>query len=62
MVTLYVTLVVVPHPLGMHGALWSLLANWILAYIVSTVTSPPSRATLERVHGEVERFVYGTEG
>jgi len=62
MVTLYVTLVVVPHPLGMHGALWSLLANWTLAYIVSTVTSPPSRATLERVHGEVERFVYGTEG
>jgi hypothetical protein len=23
------------------------------------VTAPPSRETVERVHGEVERFVYG---
>jgi len=61
LVTLYLTLVVTPHPLGMHGAIWSLLVNWVVAYVVSTVTSPPSRETIERVHGEVERFVYGTE-
>jgi SSS family solute:Na+ symporter len=59
--TLYVTLVVVPHPLGMHGAIWSLLVNAVVAHVVSTVTAPPSRETVERVHGELERFVYGTE-
>ena len=27
LVTLYVTLTVVPHPLGLHGGVWSILAN-----------------------------------
>jgi SSS family solute:Na+ symporter len=58
---LYVTLVVAPHPLGMHGGVWSLAVNYVVAVVVSAVTTPPSRATVERVHGEVERFVYGTE-
>lgn len=56
---LYVTLVVVPHPLGMHGGIWSLIANSIIAIGVSAVTSPPSDETLTRIHGEVERQVYG---
>jgi SSS family solute:Na+ symporter len=58
---LYVTLVLVPHPLGVHGAIWSLLANAAVALNVSAGTRPPSRETIERVHGEVERFVYGPE-
>lgn len=57
---LYVTLVVVPHPLGMHGGLWALLVNTALAVGVSTVTAPPSEATRARIHGEVEREVYGS--
>ena len=56
---LYVTLVVVPHPMGMHGGIWSLIANSIVAIGVSAVTSPPSDETLTRIHGEVERQVYG---
>ena len=61
LVTLYVTLVVSPHPLGMHGGLWGLLVNAAVAMNVSAYTTQPSAETIERVHGEVERFVYGTE-
>jgi hypothetical protein len=58
--TLYVTLVVVPHPGGVHGGVWSLLVNGFVAWGLSTVTRPPSRETVARVHGALERFVYGT--
>ncbi len=61
LVTLYVTLVVTPHPLGMHGGIWGLLSNGLTAFLVSTSTARPSAETVRRVHGEVERFVYGTE-
>ena len=61
MVTLYVTLVLSPHPLGMHAGLWGLLVNTAVALNVSVYTTPPSAETIERVHGELERFVYGTE-
>ncbi len=59
--TLYVTLVVSPHPLGMHGGLWGLLLNAITTLIVSRFTHAPAPETVRRVHGELERFVYGTE-
>ena len=59
MVTLYLTLVVVPHPLGMHGGVWALLVNLALVLGVSAVTEPPTDATRARIHGEVERVVYG---
>ncbi len=49
------------HPLGMHGGLWGLLANLVAAVGVSAVTAGPSAETVARVHGEVERFVYGGE-
>lgn len=60
--TLYLTLVAIPHPGGVHGGVWSLLANALVAYGVSALTPPPSPETVARVHGELERFVYGTEG
>ncbi len=60
--TLYVTLVRVPHPWGVHGAIWSLFVNFAVAFAVSAWTSAPSPETVERVHGELERFVYGAEG
>ncbi len=59
LVTLYITLVEIPHPLGMHGGLWALLVNTAVALNVSSFTEPPSVETVERVHGELERFVYG---
>jgi SSS family solute:Na+ symporter len=59
--TLYLTLVVHPHPLGMHAGIWSLLANGLVTVTVSRMTRPPSGATVERIHGEIERFVYGRE-
>lgn len=59
MVTLYVTLVVIPHPLTLHGRIWSVLINFIVTIEVSRFTRPPTAATVWRIHGELERFVYG---
>ena len=59
LVALYVTLVVAPHPLGMHGAIWGLLVNGGTALLVSAFSAAPSAGTIERVHGELEAFVYG---
>ena len=59
LVTLYLTRVVVYQPFGMHEALWSLVINFAVMLTVSAFTRPPSDATVERIHGEVERFVYG---
>ncbi|MGH7539876.1 MAG: sodium:solute symporter family protein [Gemmatimonadota bacterium] len=57
---LYVTLVVAPHPLGLHGGIWGLLVNFAVAIGVSRFTRPPSPETVWRIHGEVERFAYGS--
>ncbi len=59
LLTLYLTLVVVPHPLGLHGGVWSVLANFVVVNVVARFTAPPSAATVRRIHGEVEAFVYG---
>ncbi len=59
LVTLYFTLRVTPHPLGLHGGVWSLMANAFVTLVVSRFTNPPTAATVWRIHGEVERFVYG---
>jgi Na+/proline symporter len=71
LVTLYLTLVPAPnplaeilgspHPLGLHGAVWSILVNFTLTVIVSRFTRAPSPETVARIHGEVEHFVYGRE-
>ena len=44
---------------GMHNAVFSLLVNFAVTIVVSRFTRPPSRETVERIHGEVEAFVYG---
>ncbi len=59
MATLYVTLVVIPHPLTLHGGIWSVVVNFIVTIGVSRFTRPPTAATVWRIHGELERFVYG---
>ena len=46
-------------PWGMHDAVFSLLVNFATTVVVSRFTRPPSKETVERIHGEVERFVYG---
>jgi SSS family solute:Na+ symporter len=49
-----------PHPLGLHGAVWSILANFLVTIVVSRFTRPPTPETVARIHGEVERYVYGS--
>jgi SSS family solute:Na+ symporter len=61
LVTLYITLNVVPHPLGLHGGVWSLLANALVVVVVSRFTAPPSVETVQRIHGAIEEYVYGKE-
>ena len=56
--TLYVTLVVTPHPFGLHGGVWALLFNVAVALGVSSVTEQPTAETRDRIHGEVERQIY----
>lgn len=59
LVALYLAIVMQPHPLGIHGGVWALLANVLVTILVSRFTTAPSSATVERIHGELERFVYG---
>lgn len=59
MIALFVTLVIMSHPLGIHGAVWSLGANIFVTLVVSRRTQPPSAATVRRIHGALEQFVYG---
>ena len=61
MATLYVTTVASPHPLGLHGGVWSLLTNWIAAWLVTRVSAPPEAERIERIHGALEEFAYGEE-
>lgn len=59
--TLYLTRVVIPRPLDMHEAVWSLAVNFAVTWVVSRLTDPPSTATVDRIHGAVEAFVYGDD-
>ena len=59
LIALYVTRVMVFQPLGIHEAIWSLGINFVVTIIVSRFSSPPSDRTRTRIHGEIERFVYG---
>ncbi len=61
MVVLYVTLFIAPNPLGVHHSLWALGANFATVMALSRFTDPPSDETVERIHGELERFVYGEQ-
>ncbi len=58
LIALYVTLVLAPHPLGLHGGVWGLLVNFAVTWVVSRFTAPPAAETVERIHGAIERFVY----
>jgi solute:Na+ symporter, SSS family len=60
LVTFFLTVVVWENPLGVHGAVWALAANVLVALSVSRVTPRPSPETVWRIHGEIERLVYGT--
>jgi SSS family solute:Na+ symporter len=60
LVTLYVTLFLAPHPLGLHAGIWSIVVNFLVTIGVSRFTRPPSADTVRRIHGEVERFVHGS--
>ncbi len=57
---LYVTLVTFPNALGIHGAIWSIVANFATCIAVSAFTKPPSDDTIGRIHGAIEDYVYGS--
>ena len=59
LLALYFTRVVIFQPLGIHEAIWSLGVNFIVTIVVSRFSAPPSDETRSRIHGEIERFVYG---
>ena len=59
LLALYVTRVMIYQPLGIHEAAWSLAINFAVTIVVSRFTEPPSEPTRARIHGEIERFVYG---
>jgi SSS family solute:Na+ symporter len=59
LITLYITLFIVPNALGIHHSVWALAVNFATVLVVSRFTAPPSPGTVERIHGEIERFVYG---
>jgi len=61
LITLYVTLLVVAHPMGLHASIWSLAANFLVCIVVSRVSAAPSVETVERIHGAIEAYVYGGE-
>ena len=56
------------YKLGVDGAAVSrffkaeITKRFAVTILVSRVTRPPSPETVSRIHGEVERFVYGGEG
>jgi len=43
------------NPYGYHSALWTFLANWIVAILVSLVTPPPPQDSIERFHAFLDR-------
>ena len=57
---LYLTLVTFPNALGIHGAIWSIVANFATCIAVSSFTKPPSDETIGRIHGAIEDYVYGS--
>ncbi|MFQ5744976.1 MAG: sodium:solute symporter [Acidobacteriota bacterium] len=59
LVTLFFTLIVWPHPLTLHGGVWAIVANWLVAWLVSRFTQAPSAATVNRIHGTIEELIYG---
>ena len=59
LLTLFWALVLSPHPFGVHGSIWALVVNTLVTVVVSRYTRPPSAETVWRIHGEIERFVYG---
>lgn len=59
-IVLYWTLVVSPNPLGIHAALWSLGFNLLVCMVVSRFTQPPSETTVNRIHGTLEEYIYGS--
>ncbi len=59
LLALYMTRLYWYQPLGVHEAIWSLGINFVVAIAVSRFTPAPPAETVERIHGEMERFVYG---
>ena len=52
---------VIPHPLGIHAGIWGLLVNMTIFIVVSLVTQPASKETIERFFPEMVDELYEEE-
>lgn len=47
-----------PHPFGVHGGIWGLVVNTIVFFVVSLLTRPASRSTIERFFPDMAERIY----
>src|SRR5690606_25606033 len=50
-----------PHPFGVHAGIWGLMVNFTVFGMVSLVTKPASRETIERFFPEMVEELYEDE-
>ena len=60
LLALYYTSLVNPDPLTLHGGIWAIGANFIVAAVVSHFTRKPSPETVNRIHSVIEELAYPT--
>jgi len=58
MIVLILTQFVWPAPLKILSGAWGILANTVVFIIVSYLTPPPSKETINRFHGYLESVIY----
>jgi SSS family solute:Na+ symporter len=49
------------NPYTLHGGVWGLIANLLVAFIISRFTPSPSPDTVRRIHGYLEEQLYGSK-
>ncbi|MEN1967965.1 sodium:solute symporter family protein [Lentibacillus sp. N15] len=52
---------VIPHPLDIHAGIWGLIANAVIFAIVSLMTQPASKETIERFFPDMVQDLYEDE-
>lgn len=45
------------NPFSVHAGVWGLIVNFVVAVLVSLFTKPPSKETIERIHGYLDEVV-----
>jgi SSS family solute:Na+ symporter len=45
------------NPLSIHAGVWGLVVNFVIAILVSLFTKPPSKETINRIHGYLDEVM-----